>query len=330
VERDDHVSIDTVDLRSENVVEKLGDAFARTGFVQLIGHGLDVDVRQQYRNVCDSFFDLPTETKQQFVHPDPAANRGYRSRGSEALQYSLGEESPPDLFESFNASPDPHGDEHPLMQPTPWPDDVVADFSASTLSMANEFAQLAGRLDTMIAELTGWLDLPARSGSGPDTIVGINYRPDPDGNEAVLKGQQRMGAHSDYTSFTVLDADPVRGLQIVGPNNDWIDVVPEADGLLVNVGDLLAIATNDQWPSTLHRVVPMARGAAPNRRSVAFFHYPNIDVVVEPLDGFIGDEEPHYTAVRVEDHLLDKFVSTKVHKPSSTVTTTAGRLEPNN
>jgi len=330
VKTDGVVSIDTVDLQVENAAEQLAEAFTRTGFVQLIGHGLDADVRQQHRHVCDAFFELPTETKLRFVHPDPAANRGYRSRGSEALQYSLGEQSPPDLFESFNASPDPSGDRHALMQSTPWPDDVVPNFSERTQAMANEFAQLASRLDHMIAQLTGWTELPARSGSGPDTIVAINYRPDPDGSEAVLAGQQRMGAHSDYTSFTILDADPVRGLQIVGPSNEWVDVIPDADGLLVNVGDLLAIATNDRWPSTLHRVVPMAAGAAPNRRSVAFFHYPNIDVVVEPLDGFVGDGEPRYAPVRVEDHLLDKFVSTKAKRPSRATTTTAGRLRSDN
>ena len=320
--------IDTVDLAAPDAKGEFGAALQRTGFVQLVNHGLDTDVRKRYRDACDAFFGLTTEQKQRFVHPEAEANRGYRSRGSEALSYSVGEESPPDLFESFNAAPDPVGESsHRLMQSTPWPDALVPDFSGALTAMFNEFSALAGRLDAMIEELTGWTGLAANSGSGPDTSAAINYRPDPDGAEKVLSGQQRMGAHSDYTSFTILDAEPVRGLQIIDSNGEWVDVIPDSDAVLVNVGDLLAMATNDHWPSILHRVVPMEAGAAPFRRSVAFFHYPNLDVVVEPLPKFVEGSAAGYGAVRVEDHLLDKFMSTKEKQVSKSAMTTAGRLD---
>ncbi len=317
--------IDTVDFSSPDAAVAFGAALERTGFVQLTDHGLDPDVRQRYRSACDAFFDLPVEQKRQFIHPEPEANRGYRSRGSEALSYSVGEESPPDLFESFNAAPDPSVP-HRLMQNTPWPDSVVPEFSGALEEMFAEFATLAQRLDTIIEDLTGWADLAANSGSGPDTSAAINYRPDPDGAERVLSGQQRMGAHSDYTSFTILDAEPVRGLQIIDSEGEWVDIIPDAEAVLVNVGDLLAMATNDHWPSILHRVVPMEAGGAPFRRSVAFFHYPNLDVVVESLPKFV-DGAANYDSVRVEDHLLDKFMSTKEKQISKSVMTTAGRLD---
>lgn len=319
--------IDTVDLASPTAAEEFGAALARTGFVQLVNHGLDTAARRRYREACDAFFDLPIEDKRRFVHPEPEANRGYRSRGSEALSYSLGEESPPDLFESFNAAPDPdHNEPHQLLQSTPWPDEVVPGFSGAVANMFAEFAQLAARLDEIIEALTGWTGLAENSGNGPDTAAAINYRPDPDGAERVLAGQQRMGAHSDYTSFTILDAEPVRGLQIIDGDGEWVDVIPDDEAVLVNVGDLLAIATNDRWPSILHRVVPMEAGSAPFRRSVAFFHYPNLDVVVEPLPSFV-DDGSNYEAVRVEDHLLDKLMAPKVKKLSESTNTTAGRLD---
>ena len=80
-------------------------------------------------------------------------------------------------------------------------------------------------------------------------------------------------------------------------------MIPAAGNLLMNVGDLLAIWTNDAWPSTLHRVVPMALGAAERRRSVAWFHYPDPDVVVTPLPAFVGDGASRYGATRVDDHV---------------------------
>ena len=50
------------------------------------------------------------------------------------------------------------------------------------------------------------------------TFNKVDYRPDPDGTESLREGQQRMGAHSDYTTYTLLLADPVPGLQILDPD----------------------------------------------------------------------------------------------------------------
>ena len=277
------------------------------------------------RAVSNDFFALDVATKKRFVHPDSGANRGYRAKGSEALSYSLGEESPPDLFESFNSAPDPISPSA-LVQPTPWPDEVVPSFSASVCNYFVAFAELAERLDVMIGELIGAPWLAERSGDGPDALMTIHYEPGPDGTEEVVEGQQRMGAHSDYSTFTLLDADPVAGLQIVGPDDLWVDVIPEPGALLMNVGDLLAILTNNDWPSTLHRVIPMDAGGAAVRRSIAFFHYPNLDVEVSVLRGFVSDDRPaSYEPVVVEDHLADKFVAPKDKVRSSGTVTTAGR-----
>lgn len=318
--------VDTVDLTSSRAATSMEAALRTTGFVELVGHGLDRDLRADLRRVCDEFFALEHEVKTRFVHDDPAANRGYRARGSEALSYSLGQESPPDLFESFNSAPAPSLGGHRLMQSTPWPDELIPGFSDVVLGSFADFAALSARLDVMLGELLEIEWLSPRSGNGPDMLANINYRPEPDGSEAIVEGQQRMGAHSDYTTFTLLDADPVAGLQIISPSGQWVDVRPTADGLLMNVGDVLAMVTNNAWPSTLHRVVPMAAGAAPNRRSVAFFHYPNLDVEFAPLDAFLSDSEPaRYDPVTVERHLLGKLVAPKTHTTSTSASTAAGR-----
>ena len=318
--------IETVDLNSPNASGGIEAALSSIGFVQLVGHGLDGSVRKQLRSAADQFFDLDHSVKSGFVHEDPAANRGYRARGSEALSYSLGEESPPDLFESFNASP-ASTIEHPLLQATPWPDEVVPGFSNAVEDAFADFSKLAARLDQIVDDILGIDWLASRSGEGPDALVNINYRPDPDGNEEVVDGQKRMGAHTDYTTFTLLDTEPVAGLQIVSPSGEWVDVTPDAEAVLMNVGDVLAMMTNNAWPSTLHRVVPMAAGAAPFRRSVAFFHYPNLDVEFGPLDAFVSDERPpQYDPVTVADHLLAKLVAPKVREAATGASTAAGRV----
>ncbi len=128
----------------------------------------------------------------------------------------------------------------------------------------------------------------------------------------------------------------------------WHDVVPAEGALLVNLGDLLAQWTNDTWRSTLHRVLPPARGA--RRRSAAFFHEANHDAVISclpschvsrggrrargpacqrrPLRAHAqGPARPaKYPPVRAADHLLGKLLGPRKLAPSAAVDTSGGRL----
>ncbi|MEM8705593.1 MAG: 2OG-Fe(II) oxygenase family protein [Actinomycetota bacterium] len=317
--------IPLVDLEADDAETALIAGLRSLGFIELTNHGLDPEVLADLRRAADAFFALPTDVKRRSVHPEPLANRGFRARGSEALAYSLGETTPPDLFESFNAgTDDPVDGWTDLVQPTPWPDGVPTYRPAAQAALA-EFGRLGRRLDTLLGASLGVADLADRSTAGPDMLACIDYRPDPDGDEVVVDGQLRMGAHADYTTYTLLLADPVPGLQIVAPDGSWADVVPTAGNLLMNVGDLLAMWTNDAWPSTLHRVVPMALGAADRRRSVAWFHYPDPDVVVAPLPAFVGRGTPRYEPTRVDDHVRGKLGAPKTGEAPTSASTTADR-----
>lgn len=317
-------AIPIVDLAAADAGARLAAGFAACGFVEVIGHGADLDAAATLRHACDAFFALPRAEKQQTVHARPEANRGWRAKGSEALSYSLGEASPPDLFESFNCGFDERADDSGLKELTAWPN-AAPSLKPAAQQWLNEMGELAARLDALLSPAIG-VDLTALGTNGPDTMACIDYRPGVDGTEPILEGQQRMGAHSDYTMFTILHADPVPGLQIINTDNTWIDVVPKPGSLLLNVGDLLAMYTNDRWPSTLHRVVPIAAGAAPVRRSVAYFHYLDLDVEVSPQPAFITADRPaQYPPVTVADHLRSKLSAPKVHEPATGASTLAGR-----
>lgn len=319
------VRVPIVDIASSDAAASLAASLASLGFVQIVGHGLDTGCSVELRSQCDLFFDLSAEQKSQWVHPAPEANRGYRAKGSEALSYSLGEPSPPDLFESFNCGSNDRVTDSPLIQPTPWPA-TVPEFETVAHRYLDEMARISSLLDALVGS---WLDmdLEQRSRTGPDTMACIDYRPRPDGTEAVVDGQQRMGAHSDYTTFTILNADAVPGLQIVDESGNWGDVIPEPGALLINVGDVLAMLTNDAWPSTLHRVVPMSAGAAAVRRSIAYFHYPELDFEIAPLPRFVRANPPaRYQPVTVEQHLLGKLTAPKTHDPATAASTAANRL----
>jgi len=64
---------------------------------------------------------------------------------------------------------------------------------------------------------------------------------------------------------------------------EWIDVETDPDNFVVNIGDLLMRWTNDRWVSNMHRVVnpPATVAARAKRLSIAFFHQPNYDALIE-------------------------------------------------
>jgi isopenicillin N synthase-like dioxygenase len=137
-----------------------------------------------------------------------------------------------------------------------------------------------------------------------------------------------MGDHTDYGIFTILLADAVPGLQIVGPDGAWHDVTPHDGNIVVNLGDALAIWTNDRWRSTLHRVVPPEHDGPALRRSFAFFHDGNVDTVIECLPSCTGPDRPaRYAPTTIRQHLLDKVLSARTQTLATATQTTGGRLD---
>ena len=128
---------------------------------------------------------------------------------------------------------------------------------------------------------------------------------------------------------TVLHADQVPGLEIVGPDGEWHGVQPPEGAFLVNLGDLLAEWTNDRWRSTLHRVVPPPRSVegAAVRRSMAFFHDGNYDAVIECLPTCCSaDNPPRYPRVTAGEHLMAKLLGPRTLTASDAVSTAGARV----
>jgi isopenicillin N synthase-like dioxygenase len=338
----DHL-VPVIDLQDPNAPALIDDAARRIGFLSVVNHGIPGDVIAGMLAATDDFFALPVADKLALVPPTPDVDRGYAAKGSESLYQSLGhEDAPTDLFEAYNVGPDigpdgwPAGDpRHGLDQPlftsgNIWPSQPSqVALRPAVMAYFEEARALAHRLTKLFATALG---LPADyfesfTDHATDTMR-INRYERAAGEPEPLSGQQRMGAHSDYGVLTVLYADHVPGLQIVGPDNQWHDVMPAPNALLVNLGDLLAQWTNDQWLSTLHRVVPPPRSAdGPNlRRSVAFFHEGNFDGLIECLPTCVSADRPaRYEPVLAGEHLLAKLMGPRTLTASSATSTTSGR-----
>ncbi|MCE3052506.1 hypothetical protein HAX54_052793 [Datura stramonium] len=89
------------------------------------------------------------------------------------------------------------------------------------------------------------------------------------------------GRHADVSSITMLLQDDVGGLYVREPKGDgWIHVPPVKGALVINIGDVLQIMSNDRYKSVEHRVIV---NGSRNRVSVPIFVNPAPDAVFGPL-----------------------------------------------
>jgi isopenicillin N synthase-like dioxygenase len=294
------------------IARTVDDACRHVGFMQIVGHGIPDSVVAGLTEAIDRFFALSPADKQRWLPPRPSVNRGYTAPRSERLSYSIGIDSPDDLFEAFNVgatgSLDPDLDLDPeVYAENIWPD--VPGFRTGVWSWFEHAGEMARTMTDIFAVALGLPDGYFRTYTDHSIdVLRINHYPVPDGAH-VEPSQLGMGAHTDYGIVTILWADPVPGLQILRPDGTWHAVVPAPGAVLINLGDLTARWTNDRWLSTMHRVVPPVdeEGNLVRRRSAAFFHDGNADALISTLAPCRTTVGRQYDDVTVAEHLAQKL-----------------------
>lgn len=291
-------------------------ALSRLGFVVVINHGIDPKVFSACRKAALDFFHGPPEAKAAIAF-DGGAYRGWIGAGMESNAATYGVDTPPDLKETFGFGPVELEDEslrerNPAWYaPNKWPD-APATLRPAAEAQWRACKELADELLQLFAIA---LDLPrnslldhCRSGT---SSTNLNWYW-PHSHVAPEDGQFRIGPHTDFGTITILDREPgVGGLQVQNDAGDWIDAPVLEGSLIVNTGDLLRQWTNDRWCSNEHRVLPPSPGA-PNEEllSLVFFHEPDADALITPLETCVSDENPaRYGPISSSDYLAEKFAA---------------------
>lgn len=294
-----------------------------TGFLAIANHGVDDAVIEGVWAKTHAFFDRPADVKQRVKAPYPGYPYGYLGAGTEALAKSRNVDTPPDLKESFNggplAVPPDMTDPEALgfcYAATIWPEGPEG-FVDAWKAYYRSMEDLARRIMRVFATALGldehffdsYVDTPISA------LRALNY---PQQRVVPQPGQLRAGAHTDYGSLTILLPQPgSKGLEIIAPDGEWTPVPPVPGAFVINIGDLMALWTNDRWVSTVHRVVnpPPEEGGMQRRQSLAFFHQPNWFAEIACLPSCLPpDGEAKYAPVLSGPYLMGKFKSTVTAK----------------
>jgi isopenicillin N synthase-like dioxygenase len=285
-------------------VNQLGKAFHEVGFVGVINHQVPKDLIENFYAASKEFFSLPVSTKRKYEIQGLAGQRGYTSYGKEHAKQS----TVADLKEFYQIGQYVSND-HPLKDEYPDNPHVsdVEGFSQYSEELYKAFEYAGGHLLRAIA-LHLNLDenyFTEKIKDGNSILRTIHYPPITEEPKTAIRAEQ----HEDINLITLLVGASAGGLQLLSSQNEWLDIVPEDDEIVINVGDMLQRLTNNYLKSTTHRVVnpPKEQWHVP-RLSIPFFLHPKSSMDLTCLASTITEENPlHYEPITAGEYLNERL-----------------------
>jgi isopenicillin N synthase-like dioxygenase len=249
------------------------------GFFYLVGHGIPQQLIDEVLDVSRRFFALPEQQKLAIENVHSPQFRGYTRTGKELTNGEIDWREQIDIGEE-RATVDKPENYWRLEGPNLWPEQLPELETAFT-EWRSQLSALALRLMRTWAVA---LDAPEDvfdEAFGDDRAFSlikiVRYPGTSDDNSP----QQGVGAHRDGGVLTLLLVEPDKaGLQ-VEHNGEWIDAPSLPGAFVVNIGEMLELATNGYLKATLHRVESPKVGT--DRISIPFFFNPALDARMPQL-----------------------------------------------
>ncbi|KAF6158816.1 hypothetical protein GIB67_012459 [Kingdonia uniflora] len=259
--------------KSQTIVD-IGEACRRTGFFQIINHGISESVMDGALASAKDFFDLPMEGKTEFMSNDiykPVRYSTSLKDGVDKVQFWR-------VFLKHYA--------HPL-------EDWIGSWPHNPSRYREEMGSYAIQVRKVAIELMG--AITESLGLGPTCmheeikdgmqVMAVNCYPPCPQPELALG----LPPHSDYSCITIL-LQSCTGLQIVGYEDSEWRVVPQIKGALeVHVGDHFEVLSNGLYKSVVHRVT---LNSVQSRLSVASLHSLGIDVKMASAGELVNEHNP--------------------------------------
>lgn len=256
---------------------RLRSALHETGFLYVTGHGVPTAVVEAVFAAARDFFALPIEDRLAIDEVNSPHFRGYTQLGKELTQGRADQRDQVDVGPERQALELGSGDPAYLRMtgPNQWPG-AQPTLRPAVLAWYDEARRVSIELLQCIAVALGqpadWFD-PWFDDQTHDHLKVVRYP-----GSLVRDGDQGVGAHKDYGWLALLVQDDLGGLQVQALDGSWIEATPVPGTFVVNIGEMLEVATGGYLRATVHRVVSPA--TTQDRYSIPFFLGPRLDATV--------------------------------------------------
>lgn len=281
------------------IAHQMGRAAETYGFMKLVGHGVPPAVIADTFHAAEAFFGQSEAAKAPYQ--ERKTNRGFqpmfdnakpgqKPSGQEA--FSMGHPIPPI---------DPALLALPFYAATPWPE--VPQFRERLETCYHAMFQVG---ESVLQAFALHLGAPADffanvSRNTYSNMRVVHYPP-----QEVVQHIADVGvrAHEDQGLITLLIQDMNGGLEVLGPEQDWLPVVPDEQAIVLNVAKLLTRWSNGRLKSALHRVI---NRSGRERYSIPLFIHPNYHQVIDPRDFAPADEPARFEPIVAGEQVYKNF-----------------------
>ncbi|KAF4508822.1 hypothetical protein G6O67_005154 [Ophiocordyceps sinensis] len=305
----------------QRLASRVYDVCTQVGFFYIKNHGISENLIERAHEAARRFFSLPEEVKMQCFMGDSKKFHGFSpvfaelSTGTD-LDDPAEQAEQASFSEAFDIGYEIAGDatkkpEDPLPPDTfslygdnQWPREqdcpgfrkVFLEYYVEVLELCRDlmriFAQALGLRGDFF---DGKMDHPGAMARM------LHYPPQPVEGE-VMAG---LAAHTDYECVTVLSQGHVPALQVLNRSGQWLQAYPIPGTLVVNIGDCLAMWTNNRFKSTIHRVSNLT---GQERYAVPFFFGVDYDTTISVLENCITEDSPAGMApIKAGEHIRQKL-----------------------
>ncbi|HZD53825.1 MAG TPA: 2OG-Fe(II) oxygenase family protein [Woeseiaceae bacterium] len=273
--------IDIANLEAPESLAAIDTACREWGFFQAVNHGIDPAAIAALAAAMRGFFAQPTNVKRRISR---TADNPWGFYDQELTKNTR------DWKEVYDFGPADDGAIVPQ-----WPE-WMPEFEPAVRNYYAQCERLAFRL---LAALSLNLGLPAPEleqhfGAAHTSFLRLNYYPicprpaRPEGLATTTDGYLGVNHHTDAGVLTILLQDEQPGLEIFR-HDSWHLVEPRSDALVVNIGDIVQVWSNDMYRASLHRVLtsPVA-----DRHSAPYFLNPSYKADYAPLPSTVSKHKP--------------------------------------
>jgi isopenicillin N synthase-like dioxygenase len=297
------------------LAEDVRHACENIGFFYALNHGVPQDIIDRGFAASRRFHALPMADKLKLRLNQN--NIGYMPMNASVQAAStVHKATKPNQNESFFISHDRAANHPDVLAGTPlrgrnqWPDSLPG----LREDMNAYFHALSAMCDRMLPAFAVALDMPSDffkpffADEGHANLRFLHYPPQEDRSENTFG----TAPHTDNSFMTALARTDVPGLAIRLPSGEWFPPPVIPGTFLVNLGNIMRRWSNNRFLSTPHGVI---NESGTDRYSIAYFHSPNPDVMIECLPSCVAANNPsQYPPALYRDLVLEFYRKNYFHQ----------------